>query len=468
MIHLHWQFIKRLCASAVLLLVVAGMAGLGIVPQAQAQTLAQSKVASTGSGQVVVIPLKGTVDPVMHTFMKRAFQEAEALQAEAVVIEMDTPGGRLDSASKIGQLIADSPLRTIVFVHGKAASAGSYIALNADEIAMASGSAIGSAAIVNGNHELVEDPKLIAMWISLMQGAAEKNGRDGLIAKAMVDVKSKIDLPSISKTKQPGEVLSMNTKEALKSGYAEYEASSVENVLQQAQIKDTQLMPINMQVSEQLAIYLTNPIIATILLFIGIAGVAIELIVPGFGVPGILGIVGFALYFFGAYVAGLAGMETIVLFIIGLVLLALELFVPSFGILGILGGASLITGVVRAAYDTSNALLSLGIAFVAAVAVVIVTARIFKHKGIWNKFILKDKLTAEAGYVSHLNEETLLHQIGIALTSLRPAGTAMFGERKVDVVTDGTFIDKDKSVEVIQVEGVRVVVREAVNHHEEK
>ncbi|WP_028544928.1 NfeD family protein [Paenibacillus taiwanensis] len=462
------QFIRRLCAGALLLLIVAGVAGLGMVPQAEAKTSVQTKVTSTGSGQVVVIPLHGTVDSVMHTFMKRAFQEAEALQAEAVVIEMDTPGGRLDSASKIGQLIADSPLRTIVFVHGKAASAGSYIALNADEIAMAPGSAIGSAAIVNGNHELVEDPKLIAMWISLMQGAAEKNGRDGLIAKAMVDVKNKIELPSINKTKQSGEVLSMNTKEALKAGYAEYEASSVDHVLQQAQINNPQIMPIDMQVSEQLAIYLTNPIIATILLFIGIAGVAIELIVPGFGVPGILGIAGFALYFFGAYVAGLAGMETIVLFIIGLLLLALELFVPSFGILGILGGASLITGVVRAAYDTSNALLSLGIAFVAAIAVVIVVARIFKHKGIWNKFILKDKLTTEAGYVSHLNEETLLHQIGVALTALRPAGTAMFGERKVDVVTDGTFIDKDKSVEVIQVEGVRVVVREAVNHHEQK
>ena len=148
------------------------------------------------------------------------------------------------------------------------------------------------------------------------------------------------------------------------------------------------------------------------------------------------------------------------LFVLGLVLLALELFVPSFGILGILGSIGLLAGVIRAAYDTSNALLSLGIAVVVAAVLVIIVARVFKHKGVWNKFILKDQLTTETGYVSHENETSLLGKVGVALTTLRPAGTAQIADRKVDVVTDGTFIEKDRKVIVVQVEGVRVVVRE--------
>ena len=119
----------------------------------------------------------------------------------------------------------------------------------------------------------------------------------------------------------------------------------------------------------------------TLLLFIGIAGVIIEVIVPGFGVPGILGVVAFVLYFFGNQVAGFAGWETWLLFVIGIVMLAMELFVPSFGILGIIGSASLIAGVVMAAYSTSHVALSPGIAAASALVAIIVVALVFKERG---------------------------------------------------------------------------------------
>ncbi|MGZ9585013.1 NfeD family protein [Paenibacillus marinisediminis] len=449
---LNARFMRRSLAALVLLL-LSMQIFTGILPQAEAE----SKAAQPS---VVVIPIDGTVDSVMYTYLSRALEEAEALSPEMVIIELNTPGGRLDSAFDIGELISNSPLHTVMYVKGLAASAGSYLALNADEIAMSPSSAMGAAAIVDGKHELVDDPKLNATWISKMEGAASKNGRDEQIARAMVDVKSEIPLPSLNMTKKSGEVLSINTKQALKAGYAEYEAASLDDLLKQLKMDQANITTIEKQGSEKLATFLTNPIVTTILLIVGIAGIAIELIVPGFGVPGILGALSFGLYFFGAYIAGLAGIEAVVLFIIGLILLVLELFVPSFGILGILGSVGLLAGVVRAAYDTSNVLMSLGIAVVAAAAVVIVVARIFKHRGVWNKFILSDKLTTESGYVTHENETSLLGQVGIALTTLRPAGTAKFGDRRVDVVTDGTFIEQGKSVEVVQVEGVRVVVRE--------
>ncbi|UUZ96138.1 hypothetical protein LJK87_18375 [Paenibacillus sp. P25] len=187
---------------------------------------------------------------------------------------------------------------------------------------------------------------------------------------------------------------------------------------------------------------------------------AIELFVPGFGPPGILGLLGFGLYFFGHYIAGFAGIEDIVLFIGGIVLLIIEVFVSSFGILGILGAICLFSGVVMAAYNTAQAALNLGIAFVLAAVVVTIVVRIFKHRGVWNRFILRERLTTEQGYTSTAERKDLLGQKGTALTPLRPAGTAQFGEDRVDVVTAGDFIAAGEAVEVIHVEGVRVVVRE--------
>ncbi|MCR8845799.1 S49 family peptidase [Paenibacillus sp. SC116] len=421
---------------------------------------AESVPGTVNDGVVAVIKLEGAVDPIMESYVRRAIEEAKQSKAELIVFEMNTPGGRLDSAEALGLLISESPIPTVVYVNGKAASAGSYIALSADKIAMTPTSMIGSAAIVDVNAELVDNPKVVAAWSSLMKGAAEANGRDGTYAVAMVDVKNELKLPKLDRTKKAGEVLALDTKEAIKVGYADFEAASLQELLTQMKRSNPLILTIEVAASERVASFLMNPVVATVLLFIGIAGIAIELIVPGFGVPGILGVLSFGLYFFGAYVAGLAGMEAFVLFILGLVLLVLELFVPSFGILGILGSASLITSVVRAAYDTSDALLSLGIAFIAATVVVVIIARIFKHRGVWNRFILREQLTTEDGFVSARNASELIGEIGVALTTLRPSGTASFNERKVDVVTDGGFISAGKRVKVIHVEGVRVVVHE--------
>ncbi|WP_324254020.1 NfeD family protein [Paenibacillus sp. 1001270B_150601_E10] len=430
-------------------------AGIVNLPTASAES-----VKATSQGDIVfIVPLEGEVNPTRYSFLKRSFDEAMSMGADTVIIEMDTPGGLLKSAEDIGKLISDSPMNTVVYIHDKAASAGSYIALSADQIAMSPGAAIGSAAIVDVNHKLIEDPKTNAFWISLMTGAAEKNGRDGEIARAMVDVNAEIELKKLNKVKPAGEVLSLNTNEAIQAGYAEYEASSMSDLLNKLNLSEALSTKMEMKTTEKIAEFINQPVVQTILLFLGIAGIAIELIVPGFGIPGLLGMLGFGLYFFGSYVAGLAGVETIVLFGIGIVLLVLELFVPSFGILGLLGSASLIGGVVRAAYDTSNAFLSLGIAFVAAVIVVVIVGYVFKSRGIWNRFILKEKLTTEEGYVSNPNDIELIGMEGVALTTLRPAGVARIGEKKLDVVTDGAFLQQGTKVAVIQVEGSRIVVR---------
>ncbi|MOA04033.1 hypothetical protein D3C78_1235660 [compost metagenome] len=141
-------------------------------------------------------------------------------------------------------------------------------------------------------------------------------------------------------------------------------------------------------------------------------------------------------------------------------MLVLELFVPSFGILGILGSVSLVAGVVRAAYSFTHALFSLGIAFAAATVVIVIVAVAFKERGIWNRFILKDTLSKDQGFVPVEEKLSLVGAIGNSITPLRPSGTAMIGGERVDVVTEGSFISVNVPVSVVKVEGGRIVVKE--------
>lgn len=409
---------------------------------------------------VVVIPVHQTVETGLYNFLERAFREAEEMNALHVVLDINTFGGRVDSAQEIGQLIKNSPIPTIAYVRGKAISAGSYIALNAEQIAMEPGSSIGAAAVVDITGNEIENVKIISTWSGLMKGAAEMRGRNSQIAEAMVDKNVGVTMPEIGRTVPKGEIVTLTAQEALEVGYAETVAANLEEVVQFIGGENHPLIMMELSVAEKLARFVTQPWVATLLLLIGIAGVAIEIIVPGFGLPGILGLFGFGMYFFGHYIAGFAGMEDIALFVAGIILLFLEIFVSSFGILGVLGALCLFSGVILSAYNKAMAAWSLGIAFISAAVIVAIVIRTFRHRGVWNRFILKEKLTSEQGYVSASSRKELLGQTGCALTPLRPAGTAVFGEERVDVVTSGDFILAGRAVRVVQVDGSRIVVKE--------
>ncbi|GIP39607.1 hypothetical protein J31TS4_28870 [Paenibacillus sp. J31TS4] len=447
MIRTRWV---RFLLMAVLLL-------SAVLPAAQAR--AESKKAYEPGNTAVVLPVHQTVESGLQSFLERGFREAEEARAALVILDIDTLGGELDSALGIGKLIRESSIPTIAFVHGRAASAGTYIAMNAERIVMEPGSSIGAAAMVDSTGKLVDNPKQVSYWVSLVRAAAEMRGRNADIAQAMVDPAFTVQLPQLNRTKAQGEILSLTAEEAVKVGYSEKIGATLDDVLQAAGKPGLTLLHVELTAAEKAAKWLTSPLVRTLLLLVGIAGVAIELFVPGFGLPGILGTLGFGLYFFGHYIAGFAGVEEIVLFVLGLVLLLLEIFLPGFGILALAGSVSLVSGVVLAAYDTGDAFRSLGIAALLALVVIVIVLRIFKHKGVWNKFILKDALTAESGYSSSSSRDYLLWQTGTAATSLRPSGSAMIGEERVDVVTGGEFITAGSQVQVVLVDGTRVVVK---------
>lgn len=152
---------------------------------------------------------------------------------------------------------------------------------------------------------------------------------------------------------------------------------------------------------------------------------------------------------------------SIILFLLGITALVLEIFiVPGFGLAGISGIILIAWGVLLLAVDFTQATTALALALAATLVVFLLGLRLFKKFNLWRKLTLMTKQYKEAGYVAS-HPDLILHagKIGTALTPLRPSGTAeIFGQR-LDVVTEGDYIPAGTPVEVVRVEGSRVVVR---------
>lgn len=417
--------------------------------------LAVCSSAHAGPSQAIyVIPVKQGVEQGLVRFMERAFSEAEKNQADAIFLEIDTPGGDVQAAGDIGELIRKEEIPVIAYVVDEAFSAGAYIALNADKIVMTPGSAIGAAAPVDLAGNMAEQ-KFVSAWMKKMASAAEMNGRDPKIAEAMVN--PQVAIPGITET---GKILSLDPVTAKKVGYADFVVNDFEQALEQTGFAGAEVIPIQPTMGERVARFVTAPLIMPVLLTIGLAGIAIELLMPGFGIPGVAGLTALSLYFFGHYIAGFADWLHIVLFVLGILLLLVEIAVPGFGIFGGLGILFVLSGIVMAAYDTAYGALSLALAVAVTLVVSFISIKYFGHRGIWNRFILRDQQKNEQGYMAAKDRTLLTGREGIAVTPLRPSGTAEINQEMVDVVTEGGFIEKGKRVKVIRVEGTRVIVRE--------
>lgn len=414
------------------------------------------------NAKVYHVPIEDNVEKGLFAFLERAFEEAEGQNAEAIVLEIHTPGGFVDAAEDIGKLIDRSPLRVIAFINSKAHSAGAFIALHADEIYMSENATIGAAGIIDGEGNTA-DQKAESAWLAAMEAAAISSGREPLYARAMAD--KSIDLPQF---RAPvGKFLTLTADEALQVKYSKGTANTLQEVLQKAGIEGSEVVAVEPTLAENIARIVTNPIVVPILLSIASLGLVLELYSPGFGVPGTMALSAFGLFFFGHSIAGFAGYETIIMFIIGLVMLLLEFFVPG-GIVGIIGGALIIISLLFAGASVTHMAYSIIIAmFIAVIGMVILMKFFGKKLYVFNKLILRDATTTEEGYVSNTNRIELIGRIGEAVTPLRPAGVIVIDHERIDAVSEGSYIDKGKQVEVIKVEGSRIVVRESIKKMEE-
>lgn len=409
----------------------------------------------TNSDLVYIIPVENEVERGLLSFLERGINEAEENFADYIIFEINSPGGEVTAARDIAVLIADLEIPNAAYIISQAASAGSYIALNADEIYFKPAGRMGASGVVTGDGNAA-DLKAQSDWRAAMRAAAEANGRDPLYAEAMAN--PDIDLSEYGAP--VGEYLTLSAQEAVEVGYAEGIAESHRDLFDQLGITNPEVVEVDMTISESIARFITNPIVIPILLSIASIGLIVELYSPGFGIPGIMGISALVLFFYGHLVAGLAGYESLILLLVGLICIVLEIFVPS-GILGIIGGGAILGALVVSGADMGHMAFSIGIAILVAIILAIVLFRkIDVNRGIFRYLVLQDSTSTEKGYVSNENRLDLIGKEGRTLTFLRPAGTAVFGNERYDVVTEGSFIDRDKKIKIVKVEGTRIVVRE--------
>lgn len=431
-----------------------------------------------GSGRrIVEIPIEGTIELGIAAFIERALSDAR--ENDIVVFRIKTFGGRVDAAVRIRDAILDAPGTTVAFIEQRAISAGALISLAADDIVMTPGASIGAATPVTGGgaNEPMEaaGEKVVSYMRAEMRSTAEAKGRRGDVAEAMVD--PDVEIKDVI---EKGKTLTLTTERALKLEIADASVSRYGDLVTFLNLGKAKRTEHKESWSENIARFLTDPTVSSLLMTFGFLGLLLELYSPGFGVGGLIGVSCLTLFFLGQYTAQLAGWEEAMMMIAGVGLIALEIFViPGFGVAGILGIGLLLGGLLFAMIELNvpldvafelgyvramieNALLRIAIAIAVLIAGAFAFARYLPGSFVGRRLILRDATATEAGYVAGVEQSKhdLLGMKGIARSTLRPSGIADFDGQRVDVVTEGSYIAVGSPIEVVKVDFNRVVVVE--------
>ncbi|MCF7796524.1 MAG: nodulation protein NfeD [Lentisphaeria bacterium] len=427
--------------------------------------------------QVYVLEVHGTIDMGLAHFFERAIPEMNTRGGDAILLDIDTFGGRVDAATMMKNALLRSDVMTIAYINTKAISAGSLISLACDTIIMHSGATFGATTVVDQQANKANE-KAQSYMREEMAATAEAKGRNGQIAMAMVDESLDVDtlvtergdtlfLTDVEGARA-GKLLTLRTKTALKYGMADYQMESQAEILNHFGFKAGMLEIVKPTWSEKIVRFLTDPVVSSLLMTIGFLGLIFELQSPGWGIGGTIAVVALALFFSTSIIADLASMTDLIIILIGFILLGLEVFVvPGFGVTGIAGIIVLMFGLFRSMIpeiptqgEINRALIGILIAMSGAIAGVVLLVRNIGRTKFWQKISLQTSELSTGGYSSSLGLENLAGATGTAITSLRPAGTAIIGDQRLDVVTLGNYIEKDTSIEVVRVDGNRIVVRE--------
>jgi membrane-bound serine protease (ClpP class) len=451
--------IRRLVAAALLLV---GAAGSSERTSAQAPPRV-----------VYVIPIEGMIDLGLAPFLARTIREAQQTGAAAVLLDINTFGGRLDAAVAMRDTLVNAPIRTIAFVNPRAISAGALIALATETIVMADGGTIGAAMPVvsgGGGQPQAADEKSVSYVRKEFGATAERRGRPPQFAEAMVDADVQI-----AGVVGQGKLLTLTTSEALTHKIADYTADTLTSALAVSGLPNADIRRASQTWAETFVRFVTHPVVSSLMMTIGMLGLLVEIRTPGFGIPGAVGLLSLGLFFWGHWIVQLAGWEELLLIAVGAVLLGLELFViPGFGVAGLAGIVALAAGLgmtLIGAGATSGvivrALGRVAISILLAIAGGLVLLRMLPRLPFGRRLVLDVEMGAAQGYTSSPESDRLhLGRTGTAVSPLRPAGIADLDGERVDVVSDGGFINAGAAVEVIRVDGNRIVVRERPGNSE--
>jgi membrane-bound serine protease (ClpP class) len=267
---------------------------------------------------------------------------------------------------------------------------------------------------------------------------------------------------------EKGKLLTLTTSQALEHKVAELGADTVAAALEAAGVRGAEVRHARQTWAETFVRFLTHPVVSSLLMTLGLLGLFVEIRTPGFAVPGTVGLVALGLVFWGHWIVQLAGWEELLLVSIGSLLIALELFViPGLSVAGLAGIVALVAGLgmtlVGAGATVSVIISALGrvaLSILLAMAGALALFRVLPSLPFGRRLVLETGMDADRGYVSAPDSDRQwLGRTGTALSPLRPAGIADIEGARVDVVSDGGFIDAGTAIEVTHVGGNRIVVQ---------
>ncbi|QDT43177.1 Serine dehydrogenase proteinase [Gimesia alba] len=476
--------------------------------------------------KAVLIKVDGEINPILEAFLERQINRAVNAGANLLIFEIDSGGGHLLSGERLAYSIADLEsinVRTVAYIPKYALSSAAIIALGCDEIFLKPDAQIGDAEpiILNegGQFEHVPEKILSKLRVS-MKTLAEKKGRPAAVCEAMSDKDLEIFEVTNSKTGQiwymteneihesngewiQGRVVSESRKENLLTvegnrahtlKIAEPPVRDMDELKQRLGIPaDTKLVAAGRTWVDTLVFNLNTLYLTGTILALGILFVYLELsTLTGFF--GILAGVCFGLFFWSHVLGGTAGYLEIVLFVMGLICILLEIFVvPGFTVFGVSGGLLVFGSIIMASqtfgdFNTlrpgsdfttmTNTVGTLSASLITVIIMAIALNRFLPESRLMSSIILAPPGDHQRAGVHEIqldpglleNSGTLQLQgldlrvgmKGVASSVLRPAGRVEIEGVWVDVISEGPYIQPGAEVEIAQINGNEVVVREVV------
>ena len=398
---------------------------------------------------VYVISLDSEVNAGMLNYLKHGINEAESNNADLILIQVDTLGGRIDSAEAISREILGTRIRTASFVNTKAESAGVLLSISADDFYMAPASTIGSSEPIPNSE------KTLSYWRALLETTAERTGRDPQLVAAMAD--SSISIDGVV---DEGRLLNLTTNKAMELEFIDGIANSRADIYTSLGYENVNEVIVSKRTSDNIIGFISSAVVSQILLTAAFIGIVIEVITPGIGIGGLIGIVGFALFFAGSILSGSATTFAVLIFVLGIVLLTIEVFIPGFGVFGIGGIIAIFGSIVMASSSTAQAIFSILIALVVTTIVIALIIKYIPKRNISKTLFLDTNLDKEGGFVSSKEVIELIGREGKSLTYLRPSGKIEIDGQIYDATTSGMYISKDTKVVVLNSVGSRLIVKE--------
>ena len=419
--------------------------------------------------KILVGKIDNNIDPRTNRYSKLLLEEALDKDYDIVVIEMDTYGGAVNDADDIRTRILDFEIPIYVWINKDAASAGALISIACDSIYMSSGASIGAATVVTGDGAQAPD-KYQSYMRSIMRSTAEAKGRDPKIAEAMVDEDIKVDSISME-----GKVITFSTKEALKYGFCDAELNSIDEIMDRQGIENYEISSFELGSAEGIISFFLNPIVSSILILLILGGLYFELQTPGIGFPIIASITALILYLVPYYLNGVAENWEIIMFFIGIIFIALEVFViPGFGIFGIAGLFTSITSLILImlnndlfdftfvlSRDLVSSSLSVLISVLSFLLIVLFGGIKLTDSNAFKNIALSQTQEVSKGYISNRYSNNIVGKKGKSFTVLRPSGKIKIDSQIFDASTEGDFIEKNKNIIVVSVEGSSLKVKKA-------